>query len=300
MIKCKPLDNLSVKNGIKLSDVIAIIDSGSSKADWIFIQGKKITKLNTFGMNPFFKSEYEILSVLNNNVINHLPPSEVKEVFFYGAGCSGDEQKKIVSRAFEKVFTNAKMNVDIDIMGAVLSTCGNKPGISCIIGTGSNSVYFDGNDIHNNNYGLGYILGDEGAGTYLGKKLITSYLYGLLPKKLSEQFHNVYPLTRDEVISQVYNSTAPNAWLATFSKFYAANKNDPWIMKTIKEGFREFINLYVLNYKGYKDLPVHFVGSIAYFYQDILKETTGENKLILGKIIQKPIDGLAEYFMDGG
>jgi N-acetylglucosamine kinase-like BadF-type ATPase len=278
--------------------MIAIVDSGSTKADWVFLEGNKIVRLNTYGMNPFFRSEYEILTVLNNNVINNLPATDVKEVYFYGAGCSGDEQKKTVSKAFEKVFINAKMNVDIDIMGAVLSTCGNQPGISCIIGTGSNSVYFDGNEIHQNNYGLGYVLADEGAGTYLGKKLITNYLYGLLPKKLSEQFHNLYPLTRDEVINNIYNSPAPNTWLASFSSFYAENRNDAWIMKTIREGFMEFINLFVVNYKNYENLPVHFVGSIAFHYQEILKEVIAENKLIQGKIIQKPIDGLIEYFMD--
>ena len=152
--------------------MIAIIDSGSTKADWIFTNGQINNALTTVGINPNFINEEEAIRIINDGIIKYIPAQEVKKIYFFGSGCSSVEQKKIISNALTKIFQNAKVTVEHDIAGAVLSTCGNEEGIACIIGTGSNSVYFDGNRIHENNYGLGFILADEGAGTYLGKKLI--------------------------------------------------------------------------------------------------------------------------------
>lgn len=267
-----------------------IIDSGSTKADWAFTDGQAILK--SAGMNPCFINKEQIVAIIMNTIKPFFDTSTIKEIFFYGAGCAENLQKEIVQDSFISVFSNAKVNVDIDTMAAVRATCGDQPGIACIIGTGSNSILFDGKSAQPNNYGLGYILADEGAGTYLGKKLITHYLYGILPKDLSEKFQKRYSLTREEAISNCYNKPNPNAWLASFAVFLSENKQHPWVLNTIANGFDEFIHLFVMNYPGYEKLPVHFIGSIAYFYQDILSTVATANKIQLGKILQKPIDGL--------
>jgi len=277
--------------------MIAIIDSGSTKADWVITDGKKTTNLNTAGMNPNFINKQDVIKIVSEGVTNRINAREIDKIYYFGTGCSSDLQKKIISDALASLFTNASIMVDHDIHGAVIATCGDEEGIACIIGTGSNSVYFDGKNIHENNFGLGFILADEGAGTWLGKKLITHYFYNLLPKKLSDDFTNKYHLTRDEVINKVYSNPTANSWLASYVTFINENKNDEWVRKTIKKGFEEFIELFVMNYDRYDKLPVHFVGSVSFLFSDLLKEVASEKKINLGKIIQKPIDGLKEYFI---
>ena len=277
--------------------MIAIIDSGSTKADWIFTDGKINKNLTTVGMNPNFISSDEVLKIIDDGIVKFITVDEVKKIFYFGTGCSSKEQKKKISDALSKLFINAKIEVEHDIMGAVIATCGNDEGIACIIGTGSNSVYYDGKKIHDNNYGLGFILGDEGAGVYLGKKLITHYLYGLLSKKLSDEFTERYKLTRNDVIENVYNNPTANSWLGSFAQFFTDHYEDAWIKNTVKKGFEEFVLLFVKNYPRYKKIPVHFVGSIAFNYSDILKEVAIENNFMIGKIIQKPIEGLTDYFI---
>ena len=276
--------------------MIAIIDSGSTKADWIFTNGQKTNALTTVGINPNFVNEEEAIRIINDGIVKYIPAQEVKKIYFFGSGCSSVEQKKIISNALTKIFQNAKVTVEHDIAGAVLATCGNEEGIACIIGTGSNSVYFDGNRIHENNYGLGFILADEGAGTYLGKKLITQYLYNLLPSQLSNAFTERYKLSRNDVITKVYNNSTANAWLGSFAQFFEIYKEEPWIKSTIKNGFKEFVDLYVKNYPRYKEVPVHFVGSIAFLNNKLLDEVATENNFKIGKIIQKPIEGLTDYY----
>lgn len=277
--------------------MIAIIDSGSTKADWIFTNGRSSNTLTTAGINPNFVNEEEASRIINEGVVKFIPAKDIQKIYFFGSGCSSVEQKKIISNALTNLFINAQIIVEHDITGAVLATCGNDEGIACIIGTGSNSVYYDGKRIHENNYGLGFILADEGAGTYLGKKIITQFLYQLLPKKLSDAFSEKYKLSRNDVITKVYNNPLANAWLGSFAQFFEIHKEDPWIKSTIKNGFKEFVDLYVKNYSIYKEVPVHFVGSIAFLNSELLNEVAVENNFKIGKIIQKPIEGLTEYFI---
>lgn len=277
--------------------MIAIIDSGSTKADWVITDGKKSALLSTAGMNPNFINGNEVKRIVTEGILSKISPGEISKIYYFGTGCSSELQKKIISDALSALFTKADVVVDHDIHGAVIATCGNEEGIACIIGTGSNSVYYDGRQIHENNYGLGFILADEGAGTWLGKKLITHYFYNLLPEKLSKAFTDKYHLTRDDVITNVYGNPTANSWLASYVLFLNENINDEWVKKTVKEGFEEFIKLFVMNYPRYNELPVHFVGSVAFLFRDYLKEVAAAENIRLGKIIQKPIDGLMEYFI---
>lgn len=274
--------------------MILIIDSGSTKADWIFTDGKTKKLFTSPGMNPYFLKEDEIVRMIKKNITG-INFKTIVKVFFYGAGCSGKELNGIVAGAFKRVFTTAKVTVDHDILGAVLATCGKEEGISCIIGTGCNSVYFDGKKIEKNNYGLGFILADEGSGSWLGKKLVTHYLYGLLPEKLSDQFKKKYRLTKDKIVTSVYNKPLANSWLASLAPFLVENKDNFWVKNTVLNGFDEFVKLYVMNYPKYQKVPVHFVGSIAYLFVDLLDEILVANNIQKGIVIKKPIDGLVNY-----
>jgi glucosamine kinase len=271
-----------------------IIDSGSTKADWIFIDGEKTAAVSE-GMNPCFLNEEKISAIIQKSVPSAIQSKELTEIFFYGAGCAELPQKKITSNAFSNFFPNAKITVDIDTMAAVRATCGSNPGIACIIGTGSNSIFFDGNKPVPNNYGLGFILADEGAGTYLGKKLITHYLYNILPPDLHTLFSKKYSLSREEAITRCYNTPNANAWLASYAVFLDDHKTHPWVINLISEGFDEFLHLYVMNYPSYEKHLVHFIGSIAYHHSEILKVVCKANNISTGKIFQKPIDGLIQY-----
>lgn len=276
--------------------MIAVIDSGSTKADWVINSSSGAAKLTTAGMNPNFTDEETIVKILQKEV-NSISTAEVKRVLFFGAGCSGDQKKLIVSNAFERVFTKADIKVETDMMGAVLATCGNDPGIVCILGTGSNSVYFDGKEIRPNNYGLGFILADEAAGSDLGKILLTNYFYGLLPEHLSFDFRQKYNLSRDEAIRKVYSNPQANAWLASFSNFYEEYKNDEWINKVLRDRFDEFFRIYIMQYPEHKKNPVHFVGSIAFLNSDLINRIATEKNIKIGKIIRKPIDLLNEFLL---
>jgi hypothetical protein len=247
------------------------------------------------GMNPCFLNEDQITAIIRNSLPNSIDVSAVKQIFFYGAGCSEQTQKTIIRNSFTHVFKNATVEVDIDTMAAVRATCGNNAGIACIIGTGSNSLFFDGTKPVPNNYGLGFILADEGAGTYLGKKLITHYLYKILPEDLEKSFAQAYSLTREEAITRCYNTPNPNAWLASFAVFLSQHKEHSWVINLISEGFDEFVHLYVMNYPSYEKYLVHFIGSIAFHHQDLLRIVCKANNISVGKILQKPIDGLIQF-----
>lgn len=276
-----------------------VADSGSSKADWVLTGANSVTLLEfrTNGINPFFLSEKEISRILLN--IQELQPylKEVKEIYFFGAGCSSPDRREVVSNALSQVFKNAFVNVENDLAAAVYATCGDREGLSCILGTGSNITYFDGKEIHAGNHGLGYILGDEGSGTYFGKKLITAYLYGTLPQHLSKAFKEAYNLTKASVIKQVYENPSPNFYLASFAQFMSNHKNDPFIVDLLTAGFDEFIQTNIKAYPNYRSLTCHFIGSIAYHFQDTLTEVCRANHVRPGKILKHPIEELNKFIL---
>ena len=274
-----------------------IVDSGSTKADWALLKDQSEPVMySSIGINPTFHDESFILSILNNHPELSQIAGSINKVHFFGAGCSSKDACQIVAIALKRFFQIAEISVEHDMKAAVLATCGDHAGIASIIGTGSNACYFDGTDILSNNFGLGHVLGDEASGSYLGKKIITHFLYGLLPKDLEWAFNQKYKLKREEVIDHVYHQTGANVWLASFSSFYSEHKKHQWVQQTIKDSFETFLDLFVLQMPNHEKTPVHFIGSIAYHYQDLLVEVLNKKKLIKGKIIQKPIDELAAYF----
>lgn len=271
--------------------MIVIADSGSTKCDWVLMTQTEDMQTKTQGFNPMFHSEDFMVEKLLNNPVLLEHATDVKQVFYYGAGCHGETLNAIIKRALERVFPGAQLNVDHDIKAAVLATCQDQPGISCILGTGSNSAYFDGEGIHQKVSGLGYILGDEGSGAYFGKQLLSNYLYGLLPKPLEEALFNDGH-TKSSIIENVYMKPHANVYLASFMRFVSKNQEVPAIRKIIFKGLAAFMERHVCSYPVHKSVPVHFVGSVAHYNQELLNEVCHKFNVRLGSIVQKPITAL--------
>lgn len=279
--------------------MILITDSGSTKADWILgDNGKVVNQFNTIGFNPYFFDEKGIADELKKNNDLLSISKDVDKIYFFGAGCSSKERNEIVRKGLQQIFPDADIHVNHDVMASAIATCGDQPGIACIIGTGSNSCYYDGKDVKPNNYGLGYILGDEASGSYLGKLLITHYLYGILPEDLTNEFNKVYGVTgKDTVINHVYKQPGANVWLSSFANFLTDRNEHPWVREKVRNAFDLFLDLFVCSYPDYQQMTVHFIGSIAWFFKDILKEATIAKNVKTGKIIRKPIHDLAEFYL---
>jgi N-acetylglucosamine kinase-like BadF-type ATPase len=279
--------------------MILVVDSGSTKADWISGKdGKQTGEFHTMGFNPYFHDSEKVASELAAHPELHALKNDVKEIRFFGAGCSSNERKEIIRVGLQEAFPNANIEVDHDVLASAIATCGDQPGIACIIGTGSNSCYYDGKNVSPNNYGLGYILGDEASGSYFGKLLLTRYLYGILPADLVREFEEVYGKTnKDFVINHVYKMPGANVWLSSFAKFMTERKDHPWVRAEAEKGMNLFFDLFVCGYKDYQKLPVHFIGSVAWFFSDILKEIAANKRISIGKIIRKPIYDLASYYI---
>lgn len=281
--------------------MLLVADSGSSKADWILtLSNTESIPFRTSGINPFFLSEKDIIKIFQNTPEIQPYTDKVKEIYFFGAGCSSPDRREHISNALTKVFKNAFISVDIDIVASIYATTGNSKGICCIIGTGSNITYFDGSKIHESKHGLGYILGDEGSGTWLGKQLITGYLYGKMPRELSDKFYSKYKIDKELIIKYVYQEASPNFYLASFAPFLSENIDHPFVVDILKNGFTEFIETNIKSYSDYKDKTCHFVGSIAYHFSDILSELCKSNEIKVGKILKHPIDELSQFILKNG
>jgi glucosamine kinase len=277
--------------------MILVADSGSTKTDWLgFHSGKKIS-FSTQGINPYFLNAQDIYKVLSKVDVLEGFAEEVKEIYFYGAGCSTPDKHEIISNGLSLYFPKAFISVDNDLIGCAFATCGDKKGLICILGTGSNVSYFDGSSTYDSNYGLGYILGDEGSGTFFGRKMITSYLYNQMPEDLRELFAKDYEVDKETVITNVYQRPLPNTYLAGFSRFMYEHREHPFINQVLVDGFQEFIDINIKDFKDHQHIDCHFVGSIAYYYQDILKRVAKKNGLHVGKILQKPIEGIYSYIL---
>lgn len=279
--------------------MILIADSGSTKCDWALIKSEnEIIEFNTMGFNPFFHNEEVIINVLNNTAEVEKFKNEINYVFYYGAGSATKELKLVLQRALSHVFSSAK-NVysDHDLVAAALATYDGSPCISCILGTGSNSCYFDGDIIKEEVPALGHILGDEGSGSYFGKKLLAKYAYKQLPEAIYNAFKDKYALDKSTIFQHVYMKPHANVYLASFMKFLSDNATDPYVYEMISDGFFEFINTHVKCFRNYKEVPVHFVGSVAYYFSEILKKVCLSQDISVGQIIQRPIEGLIKYHL---
>ncbi|MGB0973497.1 MAG: N-acetylglucosamine kinase [Flavobacteriaceae bacterium] len=280
--------------------MILIADSGSTKTDWILIDEHKdvICQTTTKGLNPSVFSESDLYKTITSNVEFMKYAERVSKVYFYGAGCGTETPKKLLFDVLEEVFMNAAIVVKEDIYAAAYAVSEAKPGIVCILGTGSNCSYFDGKDnLVSKIPSLGYVLMDDASGNYFGKILLQDYFYKKMPKKLHEKFQKTYNLYPDDVKLNLYKKGNPNSYLASFASFLITHKNEAYCSEIIKKGFSDFIEHQITQYDKVYDLPIHFVGSIAYLLQDELKSALKSFRLNTGNFIQKPINGLVAYHL---
>lgn len=272
-----------------------IVDSGSTKADWKFVSDTEERSLHTMGFNPVFHSSERIAKEIDKEFKDVVDLEQDAHIYFYGAGCWDKRRSQVVADGLRVVFPNANIEVHHDLLAAARATCGHEPGISCIIGTGSNTCLYDGVDVIDNVTNLGYLCGDEGSGTHLGKKLIRHYFYREFPKDLIAPFETFIGGDKQVIIDTIYNGTPPNVYLASFTRFMSEHKDHPFIHRILYRSFAEFIDRHVRKYHGHLRLPVHFIGSIAYVFQDMLKIVLMERAMQDGIFIKQPIDRLVDF-----
>lgn len=272
-----------------------IVDSGSTKSDWVVLSNEKKHFYSTMGFNPYFHKSELIVSAINEEEGLSKIKDDVEFVYYYGAGCSSQELNAIIENALRQVFVKAVVLVDHDLTACALATYDNEPSISCIIGTGSNSCYFDGTTVFEEVPALGYILGDEGSGSYFGKQLLAAFLYKKLPKKIELELVSTYGLTKDNIVENVYMKPNANVYIASFVKFIAQHADEPFFKEMMYEGLKKFMEIHVCCYSNYRQVKTNFIGSIAYIFKLELERAADELGITIGKIIQKPIEGLIEY-----
>jgi N-acetylglucosamine kinase-like BadF-type ATPase len=277
--------------------MILIADSGSTKCDWVAIQksGEEVLRTLTMGFNPYFHSQATISTAIKQNEQLSSLQNEVEAIYYYGAGCSSKELNHIVEVALRVSFPNAMVYVDHDLLGAAYAAYQGEPNVTCILGTGSNSCLFDGESLTESVPALGFILGDEGSGSYFGKKLIAAHLYGNLPTDVNEDFKRIYGLTMQEIVTNVYVKPHANVYLASFVRFISGYKNLPFFKEMLHNGMKEFLATHVLCYPEAKDLKVNFVGSVAFHFNEAIHSAAQDLGLTIGEIIQRPVDELVNY-----
>ena len=275
--------------------MVLIADSGSTKTSWHLVSRDKNADIctTTGGINPFQLGLDEVKHLLETEFL--LPRTGIVEIWFYGAGCAFPDKNRMVAEALTCYFGISEIHVNSDLLAAARSLCGKRPGIACIIGTGSNSCYYDGQEIVQNVSPLGYVLGDEGSGNALGRKLLSDILKNQLPATIRDVFFDTYHVTTGEILDNVYRKPFPNRYLAQYARFISANIDYPEMQTLVSDCFREFFRRTVMQYEAAKQLPVHFTGSIAFHFREILEKTAGEFGLTVGNISQEPMPGLVEY-----
>jgi glucosamine kinase len=278
--------------------MIAVVYSGSNNAGWrLAYKGRTVASFNTNAINPYFNDEKYITQLLNKNInlIHHA--EEIKRIYFFGAGASSDALKQVIHNALTSFFKFAKISVDHDIAAAAIACCRNNPGIVSICASGTNAAWYDGKRVKPNNYGLGYILADEGSGNWLGKQLIKSYMSEKLPVNLQKKFMHRYDADRKTLLEKVYRQKQPALFLSSFSDFFLDNKDDAYLSSIIKTGFTKLIDTYILPLqKQHPDVPVHFAGSVASNFQEHLYETAESAGVKIATIIKEPINNLLSYY----
>ena len=278
--------------------MILIADSGSTKCSWAMCdqEGNLVQEILTIGFNPYFIEHHAILLHLMESKLN-LYKEKINAIFFYGAGCSSEEKNKIIERPLKEFFTNAKITVNHDLDAACFAMYNGNPNITCILGTGSNSCFYDGNEIIEHAPSLGFIMGDEASGNYFGKKVLNLYFNNNLPENLRRTLEKSFETDITTINSNIYNNNRANVFLAKYFPFIIETKEHPLIQKLIKETLDEFINIHVKCFNNYNKVEINFIGSVAYFLSEEIQDSIKRNNLIKGEILQNPIKKLIEFHL---
>ena len=278
--------------------MILIADSGSSKTHWVLIDKESVVEeIYTSGFNPYYYETREFEESIRKDLAGSIPEKEVSHIYFYGSGVSSDANKAIVEKAVLSAFPDAIIETHHDLHGAAIALLGNKKGIACILGTGSNSCLWDGHKIVTNVPSLGYLLGDEGSGTYLGKMLVRDVLMGDACEEIAKLFYQYNQLDFTHTLDRIYKQPNPNLFFSQQTRFIRTNLNKPYCRQLVQRNFRDFVRVQLSKYPGYNTLPVCFVGSVAANFREILEEVLSENGISAGKILKEPMEGMIEYYL---
>ena len=272
-----------------------IADSGATKAEWCLLNNGRKKVLFTQGISPYFLSTDQIAELLRNELAGELEKYHIENIFYYGTGCSNPANVKSVQRALRAVFPSAKAEVQTDLMAAARALCGHNKGIACILGTGSNSCYFNGKTIMRNSQALGYVLGDEASGAYLGRKVIQYYLYDTFDEDLRARFDARFVTTAAEILDNVYKKPLPNRYLAGFTLFLAENRGHFMIENIIEDGINDFFFQHLCKYAEVWKYPVSFVGSVAHGFRDVIEDLCRSYEFELGLVLKNPMEGLVKF-----
>jgi len=278
--------------------MILIADSGSSKTDWTVLDNKQVQeRFQTVGINPYFWTKEQIVEELWANVVGHVGENNITEIYFYGSGCSAEAKKNLVKASFEEIFKKAHLvHIEHDLLAAAVALCGKEAGVACILGTGSNACVFDGENITAQPINLGFWLGDEGSGGWLGKELIKAFLHKEMPEDLWLDLQTTSNISLEEVLENAYQKKSPNKYFASFAPFFAKHAQNEFVENLIMQNFSLFLEKYILKMPQVETLPIHFVGSVALHFQDLLKQCLEKKNLKMGRILQSPMEGLIEFY----
>ena len=287
-----------------------IIDAGSTKMEWILMDGNVVKqRFQTEGFNPNYADRQCLENIINLVETRFIASPDDKLLFprrdksaslqtmhYYGTGCGNEQNCLLIKEVFQHHFPDAEIHVIHDLMAACHAVLGHEKGIACILGTGSNSCLYDGKDIIERAISLGYLVGDEGSGMHIGKEVVRSYFYGFMPENLRQKFDAEYPLDLKDFIQHLYHDGPPSKYLASFAKFAGEHQDSPFIHELVTGCFKAFVEAFVLRFGGCKEMKVSFVGSVAYHFQDILKECLSDYGLMIGEVYQAPAEGLIRYY----
>lgn len=275
--------------------VTLIADSGATKCEWRLLYKGKQQTIITAGLNPYFYTNAQVVDVLQKELVPHLKTTAIDNIAFYGSGLGNADKVKMMKTALRKVFPTSAIEATHDLLGAAHATCGIQKGIVCILGTGCNSGYFNGKKIAKNSPGLGYVLGDEGSGSYLGKKVIQYYLYNTFDEELHARFNATFNTTQQEILANVYTKPFPSRYLAGFAMFLVENRGHYMIENILEDGINDFFFTHLCKYAESWKLPIHFVGSVAFGFKDVLAQLCHSYEFEIGTILQNPMEGLVKF-----
>ena len=273
-----------------------IVDAGSTKTEWIVLDGEKVMDRFTLGgYNPSYNESIVLIDLLYKDLREDFPAMDA--VFYYGSGCGSEANREEVAQILRVRFEEAnEVMVTHDLMAACHALLGHGKGIACILGTGSNSCVYDGANITGKAVSLGYLVGDEGSGTHIGREVVRAYFYGLMPEELRQKFAGTYSLRLPDFVQNLYHNAQPSRYLASFAKFAGDNCSHPYVHDLVKRCFQAFIEVFILRFDDCKTQRVSFVGSVAWHFKDILEESLAENGLTMGMVLQTPAEGLIRFF----
>jgi glucosamine kinase len=272
-----------------------LADSGATKAEWCLLNNGKKKTIFTQGISPYFLNKEQIASILSKELIPKLKGLKIDEVNYYGTGCANPNNAMVVKKAIQSVIKSKKIFVGHDLLAAARALCQKSKGITCILGTGSGASYYNGKTIVKSSTGLGYVLGDEGSGAYLGRKVIQYYLYNTFDDELRARFDAKFVTSKIEILENVYQKPLPNRYLASFTVFLAENRGHYMVENIIEDGLNDFFFTHLLRFNEIWKMPVHFVGGVAFGFKDVLADLCASYGFELGKVLKNPMEGLILY-----